>query len=181
VPISLRYGTASADSAPGALGAALAEYHGEREQFQEYRQTPEDLRALIAEYLHRPLPDDRRLLIVIDALDEAIGWQVARDLFPRAPGRHLRVVASARQLANTTHADWLHQLGWDDEQTTELTLQLLTPPSIADILARMGAPVEDLAANINVLAEIGRVSEGDLLTIRSLVEGLRKGNYHLNG
>ena len=62
----------------------------------------------------RPLPDGRRLLLVLDGLDEAADWEAGPDLFPPQIGRHARVVVSARLLAGDTDAgDWLRRLGWD--------------------------------------------------------------------
>jgi hypothetical protein len=175
-PISLRYQTASADATLGALAALLADLHGEREKLQEYRQTPEDLRALVADYLRRPLPGDRRLLLVLDGLDEAVGWQIGRDLFPHTPGPHLRVVASARQLANTARADWLEQLGWRSAQAADLDLPTLERAAVSDVLRRMGNLLDALATDVDLLAEIARVSQGDPLTIRLLVEALQDGS-----
>src|SRR5205085_1316036 len=85
-PISRRYQTASAEVTLGALAQALAAFHGETEHIQTYNTTPDQLRPLVAEYLRRDPPDDRRLLLVLDGLDEAVGWSVSRDLFPRTFG-----------------------------------------------------------------------------------------------
>jgi hypothetical protein len=174
-PISLRYQTASAEATFGALAAALADFHGESEQFQGYNQTPEQLRALVADYLRRPPLGDRRLLLILDGLDEAIDWQIGRDLFPRTPSLYLRIVASARQLANTSRADWLEQLGWRAVQTVDLDLPNLDRTAVSDVLNRMGNPLDQLATDVDLLAEISRVSQGDPLTIRLLVEALQDG------
>jgi hypothetical protein len=174
-PISLRYQTAWADVTLGAIAAALADLHGETAQLDAYRQTPGDLRAIVADYLRRPLPDDRRLLLILDGLDEAVGWQIGRDLFPRTPGPHLQIVASTRQLANTTHADWLDQLGWRAAKTVDIVLPELDRTAVSDILHRMDNPLDALATDVDLVTEIARVSQGDPLTIRLLVEALQDG------
>jgi hypothetical protein len=175
VPISIRYQTASAVMAVGALATALAAFHGETDKLQTYNQTPDQLRPVIADYLRRAPNDERRLLVVLDGLDEAVGWQVARDLFPREPGPQLRLLASARQKAHTSRADWLERLGWQTAQTCDLELAGLRRAAVQDILRRMGNPLDQLATDVNLLAKIERVSEGDPLTIRFLIEALRDG------
>lgn len=174
-PISLRYETASAAMTLGALATALAEFHGEREKLQTYNQTPDQLRPVIADYLRREPTDGKRLLLVIDGMDEAVGWKMGRDLFPREPGPHLRIVASARQMAHTSRADWREQLGWQTGQTCDLELEGLRREAVSDILQRLGNPLDKLATDVDLLAEIGRVSAGDPLTIRFLIEALRDG------
>jgi len=176
VPLSLRYQTATAESVLGALATALAEFHGEREQLTTYNTSPDQLRPLIANYLRRSPDDSRRLLIVLDGLDEAVGWQIGRELFPREPGLHLRIVASARQRAQMTRVDWYEQLGWRAGQTIDLDLAGLRREAVSDILRRMANPLDALATNVNLLSEITRVSEGDPLTIRFLVEALKDGS-----
>jgi hypothetical protein len=157
------------------LASALAEYHNDREQLQTYNTSPDLLRPLIADYLRRPASNDYRLLLIPDRLDEATGWQVGRDLFPRTPPPHLRIVASARQMADKSPDDWCETLGWEADQTCDVLLPLLSAQAVADILRHMGNPLDALATNINLLSEITRVSQGDPLTIKFLVEALQKG------
>jgi hypothetical protein len=176
VPISLRYQTASAQIALGALTSALAAYHHESDKLQTYNTSPDLLRPIIADYLRRPAPDDRRLLLVLDGLDEASGWQISRDLFPRTLPPNLRIVASARQMAHTDRATWLEHLGWRSAQTRSIALAELSRAAVSDILRRMGDPLDSLATDVDLLAEIARVSEGDPLTIRLLIEALQDGS-----
>ncbi|NTV63493.1 MAG: ATP-binding protein [Oscillochloris sp.] len=175
VPVSLRYQTATAESVLGALATALAAFHGEREQLTTYNTSPDQLRPLIADYLRRPPDDDRRLLVVLDGLDEAVGWHIGRELFPREPGPHLHIVASARQQAHITRADWYEQLGWQAGQTTDLEIAGLRREAVSDILRRIANPLDSLATNVDLLSEIARISAGHPLTIRYLVEGLKDG------
>ena len=105
-PISRRYQTATAEATLGMLASTLAAFYHETEKLQVYNTSPDQLRPLIADYLRRE-PSGGRLVVVLDGLDEAVGWDVGRDLFPRTMGPHLRVVASARQVAHKTRDDWL--------------------------------------------------------------------------
>jgi hypothetical protein len=56
-PISIRYGTASEQVALNLLAYTLAEVHNDLEQFRSYDQSPASLRALVGDYLRRPLPE----------------------------------------------------------------------------------------------------------------------------
>jgi hypothetical protein len=56
-PISIRYQTASEQVALNLLAHTLAEVHHDLEQFRSYDQSPASLRAMVGDYLRRPLPD----------------------------------------------------------------------------------------------------------------------------
>jgi len=131
------------------------------------------LRPLIADWLQRTPPDGQRLLVVLDGLDEAIGWEVNRKLFPSDFPPHTKLLASAREMGLRSRHDWLNTLGWRDTQIFAPTLRPLQRSAVADILQRMGAPLDTLATDIDLLDELERISEGDPLTIRLLVEALR--------
>ena len=103
------------------LASALAAFHHETAKLQVYNTSPDQLRPLVADYLRRE-PSGGRLVVVLDGLDEAVGWDVGRDLFPRTMGPHLRVVASARRVAHKTRDDWLEELGWRSERTFDVPL-----------------------------------------------------------
>ena len=171
-PISRRYQTATAEATLGMLASALAAFHHEAAKLQVYNTSPDQLRPLVADYLRRE-PSGGRLVVVLDGLDEAVGWDVGRDLFPRTMGPHLRVVASARRVAHKTRDDWLEELGWRSERTCDVPLPTLIREDVADILRRMGNPLATLATDVDLLGEITRVSEGDPLTVRLLVEALQ--------
>ena len=181
VPISLRYQTASAESALGALAAALANLHGESERRSIYFGSPDQLRLAIADYLRRPLGSGMRLLLILDGLDEAQGWHVGRELFPAEPGPHLRVVASARERAQMTRTDWYEQLGWQEGQTVDLNLGALRRDAMRAILRQAGGPLPAVSGDVRVLDEVARVSEGDPLTVHFLVAALRDGTLAPGG
>lgn len=172
-PISRRYQTASAQQTLGVLAEALAAFHGE--QPQGYIVSPDQLRPVIADYLRRDPPIGKRLLLVLDGLDEATGWSIGPDLFPRTIGSHLRIVVAAREQAQKTYVDWLTELGWTTQQTWNLSLPLLSRTAISDILQSMDNQLVSLATDVDLLNELERVSQGDPLTIRFLVEGLHDG------
>lgn len=75
-PISIRYQTASELTILGILAHSLAEIHNDLEAFRGYDQSALSLRGDISNYLRRPLPKGVQLLVVLDAIDEAAGWEV---------------------------------------------------------------------------------------------------------
>lgn len=169
-PISIRYQTASEQVTLGLLAYSLAEIHSDLEQFRSYEQSPTSLRAIVADYLRRPLPENVRLLVVLDGLDETTGWTVSSELFPHSPESHLKVVVAARELAHTTRNSWYRSLGFTPRRTHDLTLEGLHQTAVRDMLRRLGNPFDALATDVDVLAELERVSQGDPVIIRLLVE-----------
>lgn len=167
VPISRRFGTASEQAVLGRLALALAAFHGQT--LQGYDLSPEQLRGSIADFLRREPPSWRRLLVVLDGLDEAVaGPSLLRGRFPRTPGPHLRVVASARDVADKTRADWLAELGWEVNQTQNIPLGKLVREDVAEILQQArGLPCPP-ETDVDLVTQVYRVSKGDPLTSPSV-------------
>jgi hypothetical protein len=172
VPISRRYQTASANATVGALAYALATVHNDNELLGRIDTALDQLRPLISGYLRRPAPPGRRLLCVLDGLDEATGWAVERDLFPRILGDGVKLVISARQLAGVTVDDWMERLGWEFVRTAQLTLSALDIQPVALILRQMMHLPADADIDSDLVQEVTRVSQGDPLTIRYIAEDL---------
>ncbi len=162
VPISIRYETNLASVTLASLAARLAIAHGEK--VSSDTNTPDEIwKGLAADYLRRPLPDGRRLLVVLDGLDEAANWDVTPALFPHDLPPGLRLVVSARLTADRPTAEaWLRALGWERLPTYRLSLEALDKPGVADVLQKMGVPLDQLARNIDLVAELHRLSEATL-------------------
>ncbi len=99
---------------------------------------------------------------------------VGPDLFPVDPPPGLRVVLSARYLANDRDAySWLERLGWARPGLAR-TLQLypLDKIGIASVLLEMGFPLDLLGTRGNIVSELHRLSEGDPLLVRLYVDDL---------
>ncbi|MFV9506870.1 MAG: AAA family ATPase [Oscillochloridaceae bacterium umkhey_bin13] len=170
-PVSIRYQTASEQVLLGLLAHSLAEFHHDLDQFRSYDQSPSSLRALITDYLRRPLQGDTPLLLVLDGIDEATGWMVGPlCAVPPQPG--LKIVVAARQRANATRDDYQEQLGWTNAPVASLDLGALELPAIIALLQQSDPA---LAADPAFVAQFYRVSEGDPLTCNLLVKALSSG------
>lgn len=178
VPISRRYGTARAEPALGLLAHALASFHGESLAGADV--SPDQLRPRIADDLSRRPASGGRVLIILDGLDEAVGWKVGRDLFPHTPPPHLRVLVSTRQTANKSDIHWLDELGWDVGQVLAVPLPKLRKRDVVDVLRQLGNPIDILSNPDGLLDRIWQVSQGDPLTLRFLVEAVRDGSLAIS-
>lgn len=172
-PVSIRFRTNLASVVFPALVALLAHLHGERLLADPHTPT-EVWRSLLNEYITRPLPDGRSLVLILDGVDEAADWTAEADLFPLDPPPGVRVVVSARYLANDQDSGaWLTRLGWTrPDLASTLELYPLDRAGIASVLQQMGFPVERLSARVDIVAELHRLSEGDPLLIRLYVDDL---------
>jgi hypothetical protein len=169
-PISIRYGTNRDDVVFSSLAARMAHVHGERVDrayaVQEYR-------SVFNDYAVRLPKDGKQVLIVLDALDEAAGWEAGADLFPDPAPAHLRVLVSARTRAGDPDSmKWLTQLGWERGRAHLISLGALDVSGVHEVLARMGNPLDALAPHYNIVAKLYELSKGDPLMVRLYIEAL---------
>ena len=171
VPISERFQTNSESVVFSALYARLAHLHGER---PARAFSAAEYRGVFQDYLTRPLPDGRRLLVVLDGLDEAAGWEAQTGLFPTHAPTHLKVLVAAREVAG--ELDWATRLGWRIlEDAQAFGLSTLSRDDLFEILQRMGDPLAGLQTNFDLLDKLYELTDrGDPLMIRLYVEALRK-------
>ena len=173
IPISIRFRTNLSGVTFAALAARLATLHGET-----IPNTPstsvEVWRGLVTDYLRRPLPNGERLVVVLDGLDEAADWEAGPDLFPLTPLDHVRIVVSARYRAGDADAkDWLRRLGWEQPSLAQpYDLDILTREGVARVLESMGFPLAQLGAQVDIVAELYLLTEGDPLLVKLYVEDL---------
>jgi hypothetical protein len=173
VPVSVRFRTNLAAVTFPALTARLAALQGA--QLAGGADTPVEMwRGLLSEHLARPLLGGRRLLVILDGVDEAADWEPGPDLFPGNPPRGLRVLLSARfRAGDLGAASWLGSLGWDRPGLArDVDLAPLSVEGVADVLRRMGFPLDRLGLRVDVVGELHRLSEGDALLVRLYVDDL---------
>jgi nucleoside phosphorylase/tetratricopeptide (TPR) repeat protein len=118
VPISRAYDHATPAAVLGRMVRKLQRCYGDGdpEPLVDVGRTP----PVIYRYLQRAPPHDRKLVLVIDGIDEATGWKVPRTLVPDKLGERVRVVVAAREHANLDRARVCEQLGWSEATTTML-------------------------------------------------------------
>jgi hypothetical protein len=174
VPVSIRYNTALSSVVFAALAAQLADIY-EDPLPQSFHNWPGDQwRDLCLSYLGQSPPEGRRVLVILDGLDEAADWQAGADLFPTVPPSGLRVLVSARFLGgDSAAAGWLARLGWEKwGRAQAIELPILTVSGVRAVLASMGNPLDALAERDYIVRELFRLSEGDPLLVRLYVEAL---------
>lgn len=76
--VSVRFETNLACVVFSAMAGHLASLHKDSIGSND----PDVLRGMVRDYLERPLPNGRRLLLVRDGADEAADWQLGPDLRP---------------------------------------------------------------------------------------------------
>jgi len=119
-----------------------------------------------------------RVVVVIDGLDEAeedtmgVSW-VRPPLFAREPSANVRVVLSAREMAER---DWPSDVGLTGRCLEIPALEQLTAAEVAAVLR--AAPDERVAAHATepeFVAAVQAVSSGDPFYVRCLVDDLCAG------
>ncbi len=170
VPISIRFNTALKSTALRLLVARLHHLHHVKAGL------PHDTEAWLAEidlYLREDRPIDSPLLIVLDGADEAIDWILGQDLpFPPKPGRGIKVLVSARPLADCDAVGWMQRLKWQGKGVP-MKLPLLDRSGVTEVLQSMGDPPATPVTLVDTVDELQRLSEGDPLLVRLYAEALR--------
>lgn len=173
-PISIRFNTNLAGVVFASLALQLARLHGESLHMQF--DTPALIwRATVTRYLTRPLPDGRRLVLILDGLDEAADWHAGPDLFPHGLPGPSRVLASARLLEPHSEArSWLVRLDLNRPGLAVAhDLPPLTRSGITDVLLGMQSPLDGLGDRAEIVATLHHLSQGDPLLIGLYVDALR--------
>ena len=85
----------------------------------------------------------RRVLLIIDGLDEALRGEFDATILPRVLGQTIRVLISARRQIDADSLGWLNRLGWRDGiRAKAIELDVLNRTAIAEVLLGMGAPLD---------------------------------------
>lgn len=170
VPVNVYRETSSAKVALRALAEGLAAAMLEPIPRPEDHPNPHDWCDRIKDYLLRPIPPNRKILIVLDGLDEAVGWSLEPGLFPLEGNAQLRVLISARSTPVSSERDWLDRLGWP--QQCLISLPPLDDKGIGHVLREMGDPLDQWSEEGLIRAELVRLTEGDPLLVRLYVDAL---------
>lgn len=171
-PISIRFETASKSRALSLLGGRLRYVLGSSAP------TPKDTDTWLVEIesaLRDGPGDDRLVLLILDGLDEATDWFPGKDLpFPRAVGGNIKVLVSARLLADRDALGWLQYLNLPDSASV-VPLPPLSIEAVQDVLDRMDDQFGDVDSRNDLASHLHRLSEGDPLLIRLYIDALQRG------
>jgi hypothetical protein len=175
VPISNRFQTNRVTTYLELLVRQLAQAAGEyvpppsidAEQF--YRSKANQLMSGLA-------GAGKRVLLVIDGLDEALDDERLANLLPATLPPTLKVLVSARWLAEDRGgAGWLTRLGWTSASRPadhDLVVEKLDVGAIEDVLVRMGAPIEPVGRDRPLVTRLAELTEGEPLLLRFYAEDL---------
>ena len=168
-PISARWQTNSQIALFRGLTFRLASL------FRESAPQSEDLRDLIeltSKYLQRAVREMKSLLLVVDGLDEATGWEVSTDFLPPRSHGNVRALVAARPLG---WRDWLGRLGWDARGVARnFDLRELDRDGVAECLRQIENPLAGLADRLDIVRTLYEKSHGDPLVVNLYVSELQK-------
>lgn len=173
VPISIRFETNLANVTFAVLAAQLASLHGE--QIPSVSNTSiDEWRGIVRRYLERSPPPGRRVVVILDGLDEAAGFRLA-NVVPRVLPAGVLVLVSARLCAgDADEAGWLTELDWQAAGLAKLfPLPPLTIEGISEVLVRMGVPLDELGMTPEVVSTLHHVTGGDPLLVSLYVKLLQ--------
>lgn len=162
-PISIRFGTSLRGAAMRLLAQQLAALTGRK--LSEARHV-EALRAECEAILSAQ--HESPIVIVMDGIDEATGWQLGEDLALSAASAHCKILLSVRSSPALDAHAWRQKLGLDANRTRVFPIAGLRQESVDSLLAENQLePIADLSAGIY------RLSQGDPLLVRLYLEFLR--------
>lgn len=114
---------------------------------------------------------NRKVILIVDGLDEALDWHAAPDLFPLDPPANLKVLVAARPLAGDSPGrDWITRLGWSRRHLAEhLEIANLKPDAVKKCVhAALPQVAEDDCRQL--AAELARLTSGDPLLLQFYLE-----------
>ena len=173
MPISMRFSTNQPEVFYEAIAARLAEVLGENIKPAHIDPAAyyEDQCRL---QLRQAIKRQKRILLVIDGLDEALGGRFDVSWFPRAPGPYLRLLVTARlQVGDQDSSGWVAGLGWTaGVRVQPRQLPILDVGGVRDLLLTAGAPVDVLSSRPEIVTKLHQLAEGEPLLLRLYVERL---------
>jgi hypothetical protein len=113
----------------------------------------------------------RPLAIVIDGLDEAVGWSPGKLIPVRLPPRTF-LVCSARAIADR---DWVEELRLDEASVVQISLAPLAVADTGAMLRAAGSRAAELAGDPAFVGAVHGASGGEPSHLRFLAEDIEAG------
>ena len=173
MPISIRTGTNRPEVFYEGLARRLSEISGRALPPEAFRDS-DGFRYAVRDQVGQLGSTGRpKVLIVVDGIDEALEGFDA-DVLPKPLTANLRVLLSARwQVGDQNSKGWLERLGWDRGVKVEaFELNRLTAAQIADVLVKLGGPVNVLTQEPGLVERLAQLTEGEPLLVRYYAEDL---------
>ena len=166
VPISIRFGTNRQEVFFQAMAerlAAIARQTLETPAADKAAYYADKVRDLVSQLAET----DQRVLLVVDGLDEALRGEFDTTIVPRVLPPTIRVLASARWLADDSDClGWLQRLDWiSDVRSASLALGTLDDDAIGDVLVKMGAPLDVVADDPELVGRLAELTQGEPLLL----------------
>jgi hypothetical protein len=183
VPISIRFSTNAQQIFYQVLAERLAIVAGQI--LQQPAIDPSGFFAdKVRDLLHELARSDRRVLVVVDGLDEALRGEFDPTIFPQTLPPTIRVLASARwQLGDSTSSGWRDRLNWATAvRCTAIDLDTLDTAAIGEVLVKMGAPLNVVAVDRELVRRLAELTGGEPLLLHFYATDLwriGKGGTHI--
>lgn len=165
VPISLRFETARVAPVARAMRGRLLHLLSPEKRTIP----PEDPAAALDESRDAFRSDwqhDRPLLVIVDGLDERIGWS-CQQLFPATPGKNIKILAAARGASEY----WEEQLSWKGATTFALTP--LSLESVQGLVASQN-DLRVVSEDSGLMKRFHELTGGDPLLLHLQLNSLRQ-------
>lgn len=165
-PISIRFGTSLRGPALRLLAQELAALTGRKlSEIRHVDALRADCEAMLSS------PQETPLLVVLDGIDEATGWQLTENIVFSTLSPQCKILLSARTSPGLDALAWSRKLGLDPQRTSIFVMRDLSQASVNSLLATIA---DDPTTAKNTLSQaIYRLSAGDPLLVRLYLEFLR--------
>ena len=134
-----------------------------------------EMRSLYLALLDTPPPEGRRLVVLLDGLDEALNWSPGFDLFPPSLPEGVVIVFSAREISDW---NWIAKLKLSRNAVDTLRLEMLGTAEIAHLLERAGGMAAIQANKAKFVETLHKVSQGDPFYLHFLLKDIENGDIH---
>jgi TIR domain len=162
-PISARFDTSSKITVFEGLAAQLQALH--REEFTP-GQDADQYVGVFLQLLQREPPGGHKLVVIVDGLDEAVGWEAGPWMFPTIPPPHLKVLVSAREYAGEHTNQWPLRLGWMKPRLADVfSLNALQREDVKEVLRQTSADSGHYLTSPDLVDRLYNLSRGDPLII----------------